>query len=89
MTISAGQRRERFNLDRLLGVPPSRRERREWLWRMTAEPRVAAMYAGELSLADRLAWAVRYPDKPPTINGEWAFIAIRTPDVAEADEKPG
>jgi hypothetical protein len=87
--MSAGQRRERFDLDRLLGVAPSRRERSEWLWRMTAEQRVAAMYAGELSLADCLAWAARYPDEPPTINGEWAFIAIRTPEVAEADEGDG
>ena len=87
--MSAGPRRERFDLDRLLGVPPSVRERRDWLWRMTPDQRVAAMYAGELSLADCLAWAARWPDEPPTINGEWAFIAIRTPEVAEADGKDG
>jgi len=56
---------------------------------MTAEQRVAAMYAGELSLADCLAWAARFPQEPPTINGEWAFIAIRTPEVAEGDEGRG
>ena len=87
--MSAGPRRERLDLDRLLGVPPSRRERREWFWRMTADQRVAAMYAGELSLADCLAWAARYPHEPPTINGEWAFIAIRTPEVAEAGQGDG
>jgi hypothetical protein len=87
--MSASPRRERFDLDRLLGVTPSRRERRECLWRMTAEQRVAAMYAGELSLADCLAWAACFPDEPPTINGEWAFIAIRTPEVAEINEVSG
>jgi hypothetical protein len=85
--MSGSPRRERFHLDRLLGVPPSTRERCDWLWRMTAEQRVAAMYAGELSLADCLAWAARFPDEPPTINGEWAFIAIRTPEVAEVDDR--
>jgi hypothetical protein len=84
--MSASPRCERFDLDRFLGVPPSTRERREWLWRMTVKQRVAAMYAGELSLADCLAWAARFPDEPPTISGEWAFIAIRTPEVAEADD---
>ena len=87
--MSASPRRERLDLDRLLGVPPSVRERREWLWRMTAEQRVAAMYAGDLSLADCLAWGARYPDEPPTINGEWAFIAIRTPEVGEAEDRSG
>ena len=87
--MSASPRRERLYLDRLLGVPPSVRERREWLWRMTAEQRVAAMHAGELSLADCLAWAARFPDEPPTINGEWAFIAIRTPEVGEAEDRSG
>jgi hypothetical protein len=87
--MSGGARRARFDLDRLFGVAPSRRERREWLWRMTAQQRVAAMYAGELSLADCLAWGARCPNEPPTINGEWAFIATRTPEVAEADEGDG
>jgi len=87
--MSASPRRERSDLDRLLGVRPSARERREWLGRMTADQRVAAMYAGELSLADCLAWAAWFPDEPPTVNGEWAFIAIDTPEVAEADEGCG
>jgi hypothetical protein len=52
---------------------------------MTPQQRVAAMYAGKLTLAECLAWAARCPDEPPTIDGEWAFIAIRTPEVAEAN----
>jgi hypothetical protein len=51
--------RRHFNLDRLLGTPPSQRERREWLWRMTLHQRVAAVYAGRLTVADCLAWAAR------------------------------
>jgi len=46
------------------------------------------MYAGKLTLADCLAWGARYPHKPPTINGEWAFIAIRTPEVAPLTSGP-
>jgi hypothetical protein len=57
---------------------------RERLWRMTAEQRVAAMYAGELSLADCLAWAARYPDEPPTINGEWALVSLLDRGDAQA-----
>jgi hypothetical protein len=30
-----------------------------------------------------------HPDEPPTINGEWAFIAIRTPEVGEAEDRSG
>ena len=34
---------------------------------------------GELSLADLSVWAARYPDEPPLVNGEYAWIASRLP----------
>jgi hypothetical protein len=67
---------------------PTRAEQREALWRMTAAERVAAMYRGDLTLFQCMAWAARYPDEVPTLNGEWWFIAIRTPEVAELEQTP-
>ena len=72
----------------VLPVDPTRAELQEALWRMTAAERVAAMYRGDLTLSQCLAWAARYPDEVPTLNGEWWFIAIRTPEVAEREQTP-
>ena len=72
----------------VFAADPTRAEQREALWRMTAAERVAAMYRGDLALFECLAWAARYPDEVPTINGEWWFIAIRTPEVAELERTP-
>jgi hypothetical protein len=72
----------------VLPVDPTRAELQEALWRMTAAERVAAMYRGDLALSQCLAWAARYPDEVPTLNGEWWFIAIRTPEVAELEQTP-
>ena len=70
----------------VFAADPTRAERREALWRMTAAERVAAMYRGDLTLFQCMAWAARYPDEVPTLNGEWWFIAIRTPEVAELEQ---
>jgi hypothetical protein len=78
--------RTAFDLNQLLGTPPSDDERRQALWAMTPAQRVAAMYAGELRLSDCLAWAARHPEQVPTLNGEWWFIAITTPEVADAHD---
>lgn len=72
-----------------LWVPPrdpTREEQSRRLWEMSAAERVAAMYRGELSLFQCLQWASRRPREVPLINGEFAFIAIRTPEVADAPE---
>ena len=59
----------------------------ERLWRMSAEQRRAAFFRGELTLGDCLAWARRYPHEPPTApDGEWLFIACRTPEWADAPD---
>jgi hypothetical protein len=65
---------------------PTRAEQRETLWRMSPAERVAAMYRGDLNLVQCLAWAARYPEQVPVLNGEWWFIAVRMPEVAEAPE---
>jgi hypothetical protein len=34
---------------------------------------------GEFSIADLSLWAARYPDEPPLVNGEYAWIVSRLP----------
>ena len=68
-----------------LAAAALQRERHERLWRMTATQRRAAFYRGELNLADCLAWAARHPREPPlAANGEFLFIAVLTPEWADA-----
>ena len=70
----------------LLAAAPER-ELHERLWLMTAAQRTAAFYRGELSLGDCLAWAQRCPEEPPrAADGEYLFIAVRTPEWADADQ---
>ena len=53
------------------------------LWQMTPAQRVAAMRRGELNLLQCAAWAARYPEQVPLINGEFEYIAVLTPEVCE------
>jgi hypothetical protein len=53
-----------------------------WLWELTPSERVAAMRAGALTLAQCAAWASRYPEQVPLVNGEFEYIALRQPEVA-------
>lgn len=57
-----------------------REQRFAHLWRMTRPERVAAMWRGDLSLAECLAWSRRRPDEVPLIGKEFAYIVMRTPD---------
>lgn len=61
----------------------ARRTRLEALWIMTPTQRVAAMRRGELSLEQCGAWAARYPEQVPQINGEFEYLAAFTPEVRE------
>jgi hypothetical protein len=61
----------------------ARKARLEAIWRMSPERRVAAMRRGELSLEQCAAWAARYPEQVPLINGEFEYLAAFTPEVAE------
>jgi predicted lysophospholipase L1 biosynthesis ABC-type transport system permease subunit len=44
------------------------------------------MFAGRLSLRLCFHWANHAPREVPLLNGEWWFIAVATPEVADADE---
>ena len=55
---------------------------------MTADERVRAMRAGRLSLRLCLHWASRRPHELPLLNGEWEFIAISTPEIADPGTTP-
>jgi hypothetical protein len=53
------------------------------IWQMTAEQRIAAMHRGELTLRQLAAWSAKHPEQVPTLNGEFDWIAINTPEVCE------
>jgi hypothetical protein len=66
----------------------SRAELSRALWAMSAAECEAAMSRGQLTGTQLLEWARRAPDEVPTINGEWAFIAASTPELADVDAGP-
>ena len=70
-------------LAHVIGRAPTREEQSELLWAMTAEQREQAMYRRELTLTQCCEWASRRPDEVPLLNGEFWFIAITTPEVAD------
>ncbi len=72
-------------MEQLAAQHASRAELSRALWAMSAAEREAAMRRGELTGTQLLEWARRRPDEVPTIDGEWAFIAAGTPEVAEID----
>jgi len=65
---------------------PEFEEAKRRLWAMTPDERVQAMRSGRLSLRLCLHWASRRPQEVPLLNGEWEFIAVSTPEVADAAE---
>ncbi len=63
-----------------------RKEASKALWSMTPDERRAWMWAGLLTGAQLYEWAKRAPHEVPLINGEFAFIAALTPEVAELED---
>jgi len=67
------------------------RERRErqsrQLWAMSPAQREAAMWRGELTVGQLREWYARAPREVPLLNGELPWIAVSTPEWAEADER--
>ncbi len=53
------------------------------LWKMTVSQRINAMRKGELSLEQCAAWAARYPEQVPLLDGEFEYLAAFTPEVRE------
>jgi hypothetical protein len=67
---------------------PEFEEAKRRLWAMTPEKRVQAMRAGRLSLRLCLHWASRQPHEVPLLDGEWEFIVLTTPELADPAERP-
>jgi hypothetical protein len=65
---------------------PEFEEAKRRLWAMTPAKRVQAMRAGQLSLRLCLHWASRAPQEVPLLDGEWWFIAVDTPELADAPD---
>ena len=70
-------------LSHAIGRAPTPEEQSELLWAMSAEQREQAMYRRELTLTQCCEWAARRPEEVPLLNGEFWFIAITTPEVAD------
>jgi hypothetical protein len=58
-------------------------ERMSALYRMSPDERRAAARCGELTYAEACKWAARFPGEVELIDGEFWFIAQRTPEAAE------
>ena len=68
----------------LLGAwATTRRERGEAPRRLGREGRLAAYRRGEFDLDTCCLWAARYPREVPLLNGEFEFIAAKTPEVLD------
>jgi hypothetical protein len=61
----------------------AREARLRALWEMTPTERVVAMRRDELTLEQCAAWAARYPEQVPLLNGEFEYLARYTPEVCE------
>jgi hypothetical protein len=69
-------------------------ERKQRLMALTAEERVVAMRAGELSYRELCYWSAVCPDEVPRITtgdspgGEFEWLAAFTPEIAEPRDRP-
>ena len=70
-------------ISELLRGPTPARERREALRRLGREGRLAAYRRGEFNLDSCCLWAAVYPREVPLLNGEFEFIAAKTPEVLD------
>jgi hypothetical protein len=79
-----------FSIDDLFAITmrrdPAWDEAKRRLWAMTADERRAAMLGGRLSRRLCLHWANHAPHEVPVLNSEWWFIAIHSPEAADATD---
>ena len=72
---------------------PARREARtaedeiEALWAMARAERVTAMWRSELTRLQLSKWSSRAPHEVPLLGDEFAWIAMCTPEWAEASDR--
>ena len=69
--------------EHLAHVVDARRSRLADLWEMSTPERVAAMRRGALTYEQLAAWSARHPEQVPTLNGEFEWLAARTPEACE------
>lgn len=70
MTLDLSRRTATASTDRIV-----------WLDSLGTQRRLAAYRAGSFDRADLFAWAARYPDEPPIVNGELEWIASTLADL--------
>lgn len=58
-----------------------RSDRVAHLDRLGTDQRLAHYYAGRFDQAELWAWAARYPEEVPTVNGEFEWIGLRLADL--------
>ncbi len=84
MTSKGKQAQQQTTLDeQTIANPKARKARLDAMWRMSPEQRITAMRNGKLSLEQCAAWAARYPEQVPLINGEFEYLAAFTPEVRD------
>ena len=71
----------RGNIGKQTRIP--RQRQLDELWAMSPANRVAAMWRGELTLFQLTRWSSRAPHEVPLLGGEFAYIAMRTPEWAD------
>jgi hypothetical protein len=59
------------------------------LWAMTRDERIAAMWRGDLTTRQLCQWSSRAQHEVPLLAGEFAWIAMRTPEWAEITNEAG
>jgi hypothetical protein len=69
--------------DQTLDTLQARAARLRALWQMTPAQRVAAMRRGKLTLQQCAAWAARYPEQVPLVNGEFEYITMFTAEARD------
>jgi hypothetical protein len=74
---------QQLSADHIIERLDARPARLRSLWQMTVAQRVAAMRRGELTLEQCAAWAARYPEQVPLVNGEYEYLAALTPEACE------
>lgn len=60
-----------------------RRKRADRLARMSDDEQMAALTRREYTLDEWCAFARQFPERVARVNGEFAFIAVTTPEVAD------
>lgn len=68
------------------GDRPAVPDQLQALWAMTVAERVEAMWRGHLTLRQLCKWTSRAAHEVPLLGSEFAWIVMRMPEWAEADQ---